>query len=353
MASDTSPILPRAAERPLISRRRTAFACEACRIKKTKCDGQNPCSKCRENGSDCLFATESQSTKAKSEVILSAILRLETSLGQLHERVAAFSRTSPGGLIATSLDSPESDLRLQNQSGIQSTNSANGVDNAVISESHSSTTESILRWPIFDAVPGLRVEQTSSIFTLENLRQNIPVRRLVHPYTSPQDADRLLHSFQRTVNFVYPVVSLKDLTECRSRVVSGEMDDSLASCLALLVMALGCAAEVTFRSLSSVYFDAAIRQIHNAYMEISTRSAQSLMLAAIFYAYLQRPLQAWSMLGAAATKCRVLLSYGTANTEDSECVSEVSWLACSKTSSAFLRPSRLSMIGHIIPLQVY
>jgi hypothetical protein len=135
-------------------------------------------------------------------------------------------------------------------------------------------------------------------------------------------------------------------------------------------MALGYAAEVTsellprehetdftlsypFRSLSSVYFDAAIRQIHNAYMEISTRSAQSLMLAAIFYAYLQRPLQAWSMLGAAATKCRVLLSYGTANTEDSECVSEVSWLACSKTSSAFLRPSRLSMIGHIIPLQVY
>jgi hypothetical protein len=341
MASSISQTSP-SGGRPLISRRRTAFACEACRVKKTKCDGQMPCSKCRENGTDCLFATESQSTKAKSDVILNAILRVESSLGQLHERVASISKTSPGVLIGPSLDSPESDIasRSQHQSSIQST-SANGVDNAVISESHNSTTESILSWSIFDAVPELRVEQCRSVFSLENLRPNLPVRRLVHPYTSQQDTDRIFYSFQRTVNFSYPVVSLSDLTECRSRVVSDELDDSLASCIALLVMALGCAAEVTsellprehevdftlsyhFRSLSSVYFDAAIRQIHNAYSEISTRSAQSLMLAAIFYAYLQRPLQAWSMLGAAATKCRVLLSYRTANSEDSECVSELS-----------------------------
>jgi hypothetical protein len=340
MASSISQTSP-SGGRPLISRRRTAFACEACRVKKTKCDGQMPCSKCRENGTDCLFATESQSTKAKSDVILNAILRVESSLGQLHERVASISKPSSGMLTGPSLDSPESDIasRSQHQSSIQST-SANGVDNAVISESHNSTTESILSWSIFDAVPGLRAEQCRSIFALENLRPNLPARRLVHPYTSQQDADRILYCFQRTVNFSYPVMSLSNLTECRSRVVSGELDDSLASCLALLVMALGCAAEVTsellprehevdftlsyhFRSLSSVYFDA------------------------IFYAYLQRPLQAWSMLGAAATKCRVLLSYRTANSEDSECVSEVSYLPSSKILSALLELTRPPVADHM------
>ena len=346
-------------ERAPAARRRTAFACESCRIKKTKCDGLTPCSKCKETGSECFFGIESVSTKGKSDVILNAILRVESSLGQLHERVASISKPSPVGLTGTAftIESPGSEgtLRSQPRHSVHAPNS-NGVDNAIISEAHNSTTESILAWPIFDSIPSIRVHRSASIFNLENSRTPlVSMRRPSPPYVSEEDTDRILYAFQSTVNFSYPVISLEDLSRCRSRAVSGDLaDDSLDSCLALLVMALGCAAELIsellprendisftlthhpMRQLSKLYFEAAIKPIHNAYTEISTASAQCLMLAAIFYAYLQRPLQAWSMLSSAATKCRVLLSYGTntnnkafstlsSDDDSSECVRRIFW----------------------------
>ncbi|ETN43892.1 uncharacterized protein HMPREF1541_11023 [Cyphellophora europaea CBS 101466] len=342
MASAASQQSP-TSERAPTARRRTAFACESCRVKKTRCDGQTPCSKCRESGTDCYFGTESVSTKAKSDVILNAILRVESSLGQLHDRVTVMAHRSPTTGPRAFADSPGSETASRSQPR-QNAHSgpANGVDNAIISEAHTSTTEAVLGWSIFDSVPSLRIEQGGSIFSLENSRPALSSRRLAHPYTSEQDVDRVLYAFQRTVNFSYPIVTLQGLTRCRAKVIAGDLDDSLASCFSLLVMALGCGAEVVsellprendaefalshhFRSLSLVYFDAAIKQIHNAYCDISTGSAQCLMLAALFYAYIQRPLQAWSMLGSAATKCRVLLSYGTKTADDSECIRRIFW----------------------------
>lgn len=271
------------------------------------------------------------------------------------------SQQSTTALTGVPVGSPVSEATSRSQPR-QSVHSApaNGVDNAIISEAHTSTTEAVFEWSVFDSIPALRGERGGSVFSLENSRPGLPSRRLVHPYTSEQDADRIIYAFQRTVNFSYPVVPLQDLTICRSKVTAGDLDDSLASCFTLLVMALGCAAEVVsellprendpeftlpqhFRSLSLAYFDAALKQIHNAYCEISTGSAQCLMLAALFYAYTQRPLQAWSMLGSAATKCRVLLSYGTETADDSECIRRIFW-SCFILESDYL--AELNALPH-------
>lgn len=360
MASSLAQQSP-TAERSNVPRRRTAFACEPCRVKKTKCNGENPCSRCQESGTECYLATDSVSTKGKSDVILNAILRVESSLGQLTERVSALSQQPLTAPSLGSVASPTSDAasRSQPRNSVQSA-PPDGVDNAIISEAHTSTTEAIMAWSVFDRIPTLRTHQGGTVFSLEKARLPLPPRRHAHPYTSEQEVSRLLYAFQCTVNFSYPVVSLHDITHCRSKAVSGDFDDSLASCFTLLVMALGCAAEVVsellprendpdfvlpdhYRSLSLVYFDAALRQIHHAYCDISTGSAQCLMLAALFYAYTQRPLQAWSMLGAAATKCRVLLSYGTESPDESECIRRIFW-SCFILESDYL--AELNALPH-------
>lgn len=359
---DSAPAPPSPAfERTPASRRRTAFACESCRTKKTKCDGQTPCSRCRESGAECFFGTDTVSTKGKSDVILNAILRVESSLGQLNDRVAGMSHRSPLALPIASVSSPISEAGSRSQPR-HNTHSGpvNGVDNAIISEAHTSSTEAVIAWSVFDSISALRIQQGGSIFGLENSRPRLVSPRHDRPHASEQDVDHILYAFQGTVNFSYPVVSLQDLTSCRSKFISGDLDDSLASCVTLLVMALGCAAETVsellpqenrpdfhlsprYRHWSQVYFDAALKQLHYAYCEISTGSAQCLMLAALFYAYTQRPLQAWSMLGTAATKCRVLLLYGTKTADDSECIRRIFW-SCFILESDYL--SELNALPH-------
>jgi len=174
------------------------------------------------------------------------------------------------------------------------------MDNAVISASHTSNTELVLRWPHFEPFPAIRQLLDDSIFWLENHRPRIPQRQMSHPYSSEEDIDKILNSFLQTINFAYPVMTIPHLAQLKAHLVSGALDDSLTSCLALLTMALGCAGEVMkgmlaadhqpleaaappstrFQSLGHVYFDAAIKKIYHTYVCTDTEAAQCLLLAA-------------------------------------------------------------------------
>lgn len=49
--------------------------------------------------------------------------------------------------------------------------------------------------------------------------------------------------------------------------------------------------------------------------------------SSIFFAFLQRPLQAWSFIHATAAKCRLLLAYHNpdANPTEQECLRRIFW----------------------------
>lgn len=311
-------------------------------------------------------------SKGKSEAILEAVLRVERRLEIVNERVGGFAGRAESvprrvlgvdAMIAAG-GSPVEQMSAASRSqysptltrvGAAAAASVDGVDNAVISASHESTTESILGWPVFDAVPALRQarEQNETVFGLENGRTPLSLSSewVEMPRLSEGEVDHVLHAFQAGVNFCYPVILLRDITLSRQVILARHPNEGLDSCLALLIMALGCAAEVVsellpreqdpafvpsrhYQSLSLQYFDLAIKQIHHAHSTINTISAQCLMLAALFYAYLQRPLQAWSMLSSAATKCRVLLAYPSPPTttttptlsfSSAECIRRIFW----------------------------
>lgn len=174
------------------------------------------------------------------------------------------------------------------------------ISNATLSAFHASTTESILAWPHFDDFPSLREDHSLSVFHLESSRAPLaPRATTVHPYASRSEIDRVLQSFQRNVNFWYPTMSVAQAAEVQVHIAAGMFADSVKSCLALLVMALGCASELVrsyeehedpdsdeleLRShrcaMGQLYFDCAFKKIYLAQAECTVDAVQSLFFTA-------------------------------------------------------------------------
>jgi hypothetical protein len=164
---------------------------------------------------------------------------------------------------------------------------------------HTSTTESVLQWPSFIDYPSLRRIYVS-VFILEQSRAPILMKpSIMIPYVSSADIEHIISSFEHTINFWYPTVSQMKLKEARALVSSGKVDDSTSSCLAFLIMALGCASQVTSglvpemnlskedmdyrtsrKSLADMYMDGVLKSLHLVHMEMSATSVQCLFLAA-------------------------------------------------------------------------
>ncbi|EPE25849.1 Zn2/Cys6 DNA-binding protein [Glarea lozoyensis ATCC 20868] len=326
------------------ARKRTAHACDACRMRKSRCDGQQPCAWCTENDVDCLYGRQQQlavgqgASQGKSDKILETVLRMDALLNSIHENLrsphsAVSDRSySPGRLISEPTPSDRDFDRVANAS----------------LPSHVSATEDLLSSTLAQPFPSL-IEQFRPIFLLESRRPPLPFqsRFTRSPVFTPNEANRLIASFQSTLNFWYPVISKANLDVLFDRIQNGFSNNSCEDCLALLVLALGAASELvkytnsdeTYRSfdsrqqqselsnMASVCFDEASKLLAVAYMEVSTTSAQCVFLSALFCSFLQRPLQTWSHLSMTATKCRSLIAYATGSIsfEEEECVRRMFW----------------------------
>jgi len=323
-------------------RKRTAHACDACRVRKSRCDGRQPCSWCTENEVECLYGQQQQPSGAnqgKSDKILETVLRMDGLLRSIHENL---SDQQQQNLQQRAVTSP----RFSDPSSPDNSDFAK-VANATIPSTHISATEDLLISPIAAPYPSLRA-QFRPIFLLESRCPAIPFQpRSIRPVFTTSEAERLLNSFQRNVNFWYPTVSKATLQNLFERVRNGFVENTCEDCAALLVMALGAASELVqlvhsstkshgfesrqhqseLMTMASVCYDEAMKLLNVAYMEISTISTQCVFLAAIYCSFLQRPLQTWGHLNTAATKCRALLAYGTGsgNIEDDECIRRIFW----------------------------
>ncbi|KAL4998339.1 hypothetical protein BDV10DRAFT_185379 [Aspergillus recurvatus] len=344
-------------------RKRTSHACDSCRHRKVRCDGRQPCATCLSTGEDCLYGAEAI-PKSKSDLILDVVLRSENMLraisGHLHTLLGPASPADPR--IASSplafFSPPTIDATHRPPS------SPDQISNAILSQFHSSTTESILAWPHFKSLHALRRNYRGSVFQLESQRAPFGHRPSgVLPYMGQDELDCVVSSFEQNVNFWYPTLSRSARTEVEVRVLSNSLADDIDSCLALLVMALGCASELIRRVtmdhpdaldaekqhrwqlLSGLYFDLAFRKIYLAQAECSTEAVQCLFYTALFFAFLQRPIQAWSFISAAATKCRLLLSYSTFEPpgEKLECLRRIFW-SCYILESDYL--AELAALPH-------
>lgn len=112
-----------------------------------------------------------------------------------------------------------------------------------------------------------------------------------------KDVEKTIGSFERSINFWYPTMARSTTADLKSYVLSGNLDESTRSCLALLIMALGCAAELVGlstteeaqargtdffetqnqqRLLASLYFESAFKKISLAQAEFTADAVQCL-----------------------------------------------------------------------------
>lgn len=182
-------------------------------------------------------------------------------------------------------------------------------DNAVLDSMHTSTTESILQWPHFDAFPSLRAGHVP-IFHLERSRPALLLLTrsgVACPMAGPSEVDAMLVAFQTGVNFWYPTMSQAQVERVRAAasldagILWGD-EDSVEACLALLTLALGCAGqaargrpgsgdaeaegegEVRWRLLrrrvGDMYFENALKKMHVAHLHVTSEAIQCLFFAA-------------------------------------------------------------------------
>ncbi|KAH9890751.1 putative C6 transcription factor [Xylariomycetidae sp. FL2044] len=370
-------------EEPSKKRLRTSHACDVCRLRKIRCDGNQPCASCQTSKQECSYGSEAN-TRGKSDLILEGVLRLEQMLRDMSAN--AYSPRSPTipSPISSSLASlptaappplpPPPPLkndptaRLSGPPQLLQINKYN-LENAILDSLHNSNTESILAWPYFDAFPSLR-QNYVSIFQLEQSRSRLSTPRtsssLYPTYLTSTDLESVLDAFQRGVNFWYPTLSLVQLDAVRTLVAEGgglidinhtttttnssSADPTSSSCRAHLVMALGCAGDAVSglvgsedgattitreeteykasrRAMADMYFDGAMRIMHAAHTEMNCTAVQCHFFTALYFAYLRRPLQAWSYLQSTASKCLLLLSYPPVSepVETQECLRRIFW----------------------------
>jgi len=225
--------------------------------------------------------------------------------------------------------------------------STNYLENAVLDSMHTSATETVLQWPHFNVFPALR-DGYISIFQLEQAR--MPVRMATsqsYPYVATEDIERILSSFEHTVNFWYPTMSRRQLDRVRTNMTADTPEEDVASvCLALLTMALGCAShtvagltspeplsdddlrqKATWREMGDAYFNSAMTRLPAAHTGVSSTATHCLFFVALYFAFLRRPLQAWDYINSAATKCLLLISYPPLGeiAEDQERIRRIFW----------------------------
>jgi hypothetical protein len=165
------------------------------------------------------------------------------------------------------------------------------TESAVLSSGHLSSTESLLKWPIFLDQPSIREEVDKSFLSSEYSRSPFQnARYAIFPSVSMSKVKAMVSIFQQTYNFWFPTISLDDLKSIQLKISHEDLEPSSQSCRALLVMALGCIGASVIdegipidesqelKQWGSAWFSAAMKMLHLAHIEMSVEACQCLLL---------------------------------------------------------------------------
>ncbi|RHZ63544.1 hypothetical protein CDV55_103181 [Aspergillus turcosus] len=293
------------------ARKRSTLACDTCRSRRTKCDGQRPrCHYCRTHAVECCYQEPPQPPASKVELELAAVNK---RLDHLTRLLTLSQKTSPPYIDGHDDDQTEKTLRnvspeLPPQQG---------------SPFKLLGTSSVLRTLGLDPDFGhtlIRMERTA--FDASS-RGYAGSRMLMMHH---QKATGALAAFYEKIHSWYPILPLA-FSEQYFKTLSGTLAPSAESCLTLLVAAVGCV--VQDEELSSrgdlhersdlVFFEAALASLPIVISECSLVSVQCALLFAIYYCSLMKPCQAHDYSLIASFKIQSLLkSFHGIISEDAE-----------------------------------
>ncbi|KAK4574268.1 hypothetical protein LTR86_002029 [Recurvomyces mirabilis] len=282
-------------------RRRATIACEICRSRKSRCDGNKPkCRLCSELGADCVYREPGIKLDAGDKLILEQLARIE---GLLHTGLnGSLSPSSANAMVpispATSNTASDDFLAKKTGGGPTSQGVAlNGVGTwsaniSTIPKQHTTPALHLLQWPVIKNLVSQQCDP-SVLVQLEMSRE-------------PLNFGRSFSLDFSNINS-YAIAFFERANRFRGGV---------ESCIVLLVLALG---EAAFSGLSisqlphgqnppgMSFFAAAWTILPGLMIRNDVISAQCHILAAAYLMYIVRPLEAWNMLCNSSMKQQLLL----------------------------------------------
>ncbi|KAF2402258.1 hypothetical protein EJ06DRAFT_473573 [Trichodelitschia bisporula] len=353
-------------------RRRATIACEICRSRKSRCDGSRPkCRLCTELNAECVYREPGIKLDAGDKLIIQHLEKIESLLQ--HQLASAASTPAPplhNGLppvhspAATSSSTIGDDAIMRH--GARSTptpimhstpplgvnipaSSPNGVAGTWATGPATTTTPTaptpLSMMPRNHTTPALNLLQWPKIRDLVSHRWDpqvlvqLEMQREPLPYTTrPPDfthAAQYADAFFKRVNVWYACVSPHSWHRYYRNAQAVHFREGAESCIALLVLALGCAQ--TGGSISQLppkaeapgfpFFIAAWGIMPSLMMRTDVLAAQCQILAAAYLFYTVRPLEAWNLLASTSMKLQLLLSSTVASSASKKLAERVYWNA--------------------------
>ncbi|KAK2767677.1 hypothetical protein FQN54_003835 [Arachnomyces sp. PD_36] len=278
-------------------RRRGNFACDACRSRRTRCDGQRPkCSFCKERRRDCVYPEPPEVPPTRLELELSTIgERLDQILGLLGPQYSQRTFYVP----------------IQSGQQQQQVNFLRGQD--VCPE----FPFMIIQCRSVMELLGLDHNLSSDLVKLERAEKTWPPPS---EWLSPlviesQHALATLVAFSEQINSWYPILHA-NITGQFLHAVVNSFPNSPESCLSLLILAVGSL--VSYESISQAihdrpdapYIAAASSMISTVLLDDSVISAQCLLLLSIYFNCLIKPCHAHDFVVIASFKIQTIIKSG-------------------------------------------
>ncbi|KAL4952027.1 hypothetical protein BDW69DRAFT_195976 [Aspergillus filifer] len=277
-------------------RRRSALACNTCRARRTKCDGQRPkCSFCVERRRDCYYQELQDLSLSPQDLELLKIWeqleRISTLVqGQLRQRTPS-PKAQQLSCSVSNCDAP--------------------VEFPIM----------VLQNTAFISLLGL--ERNLLVLLESQERAGLGISQPPCPpavMIDPHYASLLLGAYMDHIHIWYPILHA-DYTEDFFHAITSCFPPLVSSCIALVVLAVGYVAKCgTIKDTvqgrpDTMYIQAAMAMLPAVFAESSPRSAQCLLLFGTYHLCCARPYQAHDYVVMASNRLQSYLinEYGTAD----------------------------------------
>ncbi|KAF7594280.1 hypothetical protein BBP40_009680 [Aspergillus hancockii] len=304
-------------------RRRATIACQICRLRKTRCNGARPkCQLCTDLDADCVYREPGIKLDAGDKLIIERLNRIEGLLqsslaGQT--ALSSLSSTSPTTSNDTNIGGDDALVKTSSALIMPGRTSVVGLASwanpptsiSTMPKLHTTPALHLLHWPLIrDLVAGPYDPHT--LLQLEMARE--PLKMRATGGLNLANAATYIKAFFQRVNVWYACVNPYTWPQYYRTAVSLGFREGPESCLALLVLALGCASQCGSISSAPVdneapglpYFAAAWSLLPIVMMRNSVLATQCIILASAYLFYLVRPLEAWTLLSSASLKLQLL-----------------------------------------------
>ncbi|KAK7512939.1 hypothetical protein IWZ03DRAFT_42615 [Phyllosticta citriasiana] len=309
-------------------RRRAIIACEICRSRKSRCDGNRPrCRLCTELNADCVYREPGIKLDAGDKLILEhldrieGLLRFNISCQPQVSNLFDFTSHSP-----TASHSTNDDLLAQNSGKLSgmvpmSQSNPNGFgsqdqfssDLNTGSRTQADSALNLLQWPLVRDLVS-RTYDPQVILSLEMSREPLNFSNKTISLDL-SNANVYVHAFFARVNVWYAVVNPNTWVAFYRTAISKGLRDGPECTMVLLVLALGAASNagsMVQQPMNSEppginYFAAAWNMLPGLLTLNNVLAPQCQFLAAAYLFYIVRPLEAWNMLTSASMKLQLLL----------------------------------------------